>query len=49
MSDVAPNKGHERRRFPMNEYAVAMRGRYAEFLDHLQQAFQRYAVIQAKG
>ncbi|MBK6560567.1 hypothetical protein [Candidatus Amarobacter glycogenicus] len=49
MSDVAPNKGYERRRFPMNEYAVAMRGRYAEFLDYLQQAFQRYAVIQAKG
>ena len=49
VSDAAPNSGYERRRFPLNEYVVAMRGMYPELIPHLPTAFNRYAVIRAKS
>jgi hypothetical protein len=49
VSETPPGGKFERRRFPLNEYAVAMRARYPEFLDQLTQAFSRYAVLQAKA
>lgn len=48
VTDVPPNSGFERRRFPLNEYAVAMRARYPELIDHLPAAFNWYAVYKAK-
>ena len=48
VADTPPNSGYERRRFPQNEYAVAMRARYPEIIDYLSQAFGRYAVMQAQ-
>ncbi len=48
ITDVAPNSGFERRRFPLNEYAVALRARYPELLDHLPAAFNWFAVYKAK-
>lgn len=49
VADLPESSGYERRRFPLNEYAVAMRARYPEFMDHLTLAFGRYAVMQAKA
>ncbi|MGE3077215.1 MAG: hypothetical protein AB7N24_19390 [Dehalococcoidia bacterium] len=49
ISDVPPASGFERRRFPLNEYAVAMRAHYPELVDHLPAAFQWFAVHKAKS
>lgn len=49
MPETSPNAGYERRRFPLNEYVVALRARYPEFMDHIQLAMNRYSVMQAKG
>ena len=49
VADNVGNAKFERRRFPLNEYAVAMRARYPEFLDQMTQAFSHYAVMQAKA
>jgi|GEM_PF-4530888 len=49
IADLPSGSRFERRRFPLNEYVVAMRARYPEFLDQLTQAFSHYAVMQAKA
>jgi hypothetical protein len=49
VADVPEGSRFERRRFPLNEYVVAMRARYPELLDQLTQAFSHYAVMQAKA
>jgi hypothetical protein len=49
VTDVAPNSGFERRRFPLNEYVVAMRGRYPELIPHLPTAFGRYEILRTKS
>lgn len=49
VGDMPPGAKFERRRFPHNEYMVAMRARYAEFLDYLGAADHRYAILRAKG
>lgn len=49
VGDMPPGSRFERRRFPLNEYVVAMRARYPEFIDHLKKAFGQYAVMQAKS
>lgn len=49
VDDLPDGSAFERRRFPMNEYMVAMRARYPELLDYLTEAASRYAVLRAKG
>ncbi len=49
VSDVPAESGFERRRFPMNEYMVAMRARYPELVDYLGLAANRYGVLRSKG
>ena len=49
VKDTPGDSPWERRRFPQNEYAVAMRARYPELLDQLVKAFARYAVIHAQS
>jgi hypothetical protein len=45
VKDAPADSGFERRRFPLNEYVVAMRARYPELLDYLPAAFNRYAAM----
>lgn len=49
VDDLPDGSAYERRRFPMNEYMVAMRARYPELLDYLTMAVSRYAVMRARG
>ena len=49
VDDMPDGSAFERRRFPLNEYMVAMRARYPELLDQLTTADHRYAVLRAKG
>lgn len=46
---VPPDSAYERRRMPLNEYAMAMRARYPEIEPHITTLLQRYAVMLAKG
>lgn len=41
--------GFERRRFPLNQYAVALRARYPELDDYIGKASLRYEIIRTKG
>jgi hypothetical protein len=45
VADVPANSGYERRRFPLNEYVVALRTRYPELIDYLTLAVNRYATL----
>lgn len=49
IDDAPADSRYERRRFPLNEYFVAMRARYPELLEHLTEAGQLYAVMRARG
>jgi hypothetical protein len=49
IDDSPANPRFERRRFPLNEYMVAMRARYPELLDYLSKADERYAIMRARG
>lgn len=49
IDDLPGDSAYEKRRLPMNEYLMALRGRYPELVEHLGQAAQRYAVMRAKG
>jgi len=49
VKDLPDDSLYERRRFPLNEYTVALRARYPEILDYLALATNRYAVLRAKG
>lgn len=47
--DLPANSAHERRRFPMNEYMVALRARYPELSDAIGLATNRYGVLRSRG
>ena len=47
--DLPATSKYERRRFPMNEYMVALRARYPELADAVGLAANRYGVLRAKG
>ena len=49
VDDLPANSGFERRRFPFNEYMVAMRARHAELEEYLAMGANRYGVMRAKG
>ncbi|MEO8540437.1 MAG: hypothetical protein ABI577_11910 [bacterium] len=49
VNDLPDGSGYERRRFPLNEYLVALRARYPELLDYIGLATNRYGVLRAKG
>lgn len=49
IGDLPGGSGYEKRRLPMNEYLMALRGRYPELMEHFGQAGQRYAIMRAKG
>ena len=49
VKDTPANSPWERRRFPQNEYAVAIRARYPEIMEQLVKAFGRYAVMYAQS
>jgi hypothetical protein len=49
VDDLPEDSAYERRRFPLNEYIVALRARYPEFLDHIGLAANRYGFLRAKG
>ncbi len=49
VDDLAANSKYERRRFPLNEYMVALRARYPELADAVGLAANRYGVLRAKG
>ncbi len=49
VDDLPESSNFERRRFPMNEYMVALRARHPELLDYLGLAAARYAILRAKG
>lgn len=49
VEDLPDSSTYERRRFPLNEYMVALRARYPELLDYLGLAASRYAILRAKG
>ncbi len=49
VDDMPDGSAYERRRFPLNEYIVAMRARYPELIDYLGMGDARYAVMRSKG
>ena len=49
VEDVPEGSGFQRRRLPVNEFAVAMRRRYPEVLEHIRMAIDQYVVKRAKG
>lgn len=49
VDDLPDGSGWERRRFPFNEYIVALRARYPEIVDYVSMAVNRYAVLRTKG
>ena len=49
IDDLPDASTYEKRRLPMNEFMMALRGRYPELVDHFGQAGQRYAIMRAKG
>ena len=49
IDDLPAGSAYEKRRLPMNEYLMALRGRYPELADYFGQAGQRYAIMRAKG
>jgi ADP-ribose pyrophosphatase YjhB (NUDIX family) len=49
IDDLPADSAYEKRRLPMNEYMMALRGRYPELTDYFGQAGQRYAIMRAKG
>ena len=49
VKDVPEGSPWERRRFPQNEYMVAMRAHYPQLLEQLTKAMGRYAVLQAQS
>lgn len=49
ITDLTAASPYERRRFPMNEYLVALRARYPELADAIGLAANHYGVLRAKG
>lgn len=49
VDDLPAASAYERRRFPMNEYIVALRARYPELADEVGLAANHYGVLRAKG
>lgn len=47
--DLPASSNFERRRFPLNEYMVALRARYPELADAVGLATNRYGVLRARG
>ncbi len=47
--DLGRGAATERRRLPMNEYMMALRGRYSEIADYLGKAVERYMILRAHG
>ena len=49
IKDLGREAATERRRLPMNEYMMALRGRYPEIDDYLGTAVERYMIMRARG
>ena len=49
MKDIGRDSGFERRRLPLNEFAVALRKRYPEVIDAMSGALNQYMVMRARG
>ena len=49
MKDIGKASGYERRRLPLNEFAVALRAGYPELHESITGAVDRYFVLRAKG
>ncbi len=49
VADPPKGTGFERRRFPLNQYIVALRARYPEFEDYVARGSLRYEIIRTKG
>ena len=49
IKDLGREAPTERRRLPMNEYMMALRGRYPEIDEYLGRAVERYMIMRARG
>lgn len=49
IDDLPDNSKYERRRFPLNEYMVALRAGYPEIAEYVGLGVNRYGVLRAKG